>query len=84
MHDGFGWFSSLQIITWLQMISGMSTSPMPLPTALGRPALRALEAAGFRTLGDLEGSSERVLLDLHGVGPHVIKVLREHGVDLRS
>ena len=66
------------------MISGMPKSSTPLPTALGRPALRAFEAAGFRTLGDLEGTSEGVLLDLHGVGPRAIKILREQGVSLRS
>jgi predicted Fe-Mo cluster-binding NifX family protein len=66
------------------MISGMPTSSTPLPSALGRPAIRAFEAAGFRTLGDLEGTSEQVLLDLHGVGPRAIKILREQGVSLRS
>lgn len=66
------------------MLTGMSLSSTPLPTALGRPAIRAFEAAGFHTLGDLEGTSEHVLLDLHGVGPRAIKILREQGVSLRS
>lgn len=66
------------------MISDMPKSSTPLPTALGRPAIRAFEAAGLRTLDDLEESSERVLLELHGVGPRALKILREHGVRLRS
>ena len=66
------------------MISVMPSSSTPLPTALGQPAIRAFEAAGFRTLGDLEGTSERMLLDLHGVGPRAVKILREQGVILQS
>ena len=60
----------------------MSESLRPLPTALGRPAVRAFEAAGFRTLGDLDRISEAALLALHGVGPRAIKILREHEVKL--
>lgn len=54
----------------------------PLPTALGRPAIRAFEAAGYRTLADLDGISVPVLLALHGVGPRPINILRERGVNL--
>jgi predicted flap endonuclease-1-like 5' DNA nuclease len=60
----------------------MTDTPTPLPAAIGRPATRAFAAAGFRTLDDLAGASERALLALHGVGPRAIKVLREHGVPL--
>ena len=63
---------------------GMPKSSTPLRTALGGPAIRAFEAAGLRTLGDLEGASERMLRELHGVGPRAIKILREHKVCLRS
>lgn len=54
----------------------------PLPAALGRPASRALTNAGYRTVGDVRGASERDLLALHGVGPRAVRILREHGVEL--
>ncbi|RYV49337.1 DNA-binding protein [Pengzhenrongella frigida] len=60
----------------------MPDSPTPIPTAVGRPAARAFEAAGYRTMTDLDGASERELLALHGVGPRAIKILRECGVEL--
>ncbi|MFZ1411401.1 MAG: hypothetical protein WAS07_08085 [Micropruina sp.] len=60
----------------------MPQSSTPLPAAVGRPATRALAAAGYRTIADLDGTSERELLALHGVGPRAIKILREHGVRL--
>lgn len=53
-----------------------------LPATLGKPATRALQAAGYGTIGDLRGASERELLDLHGVGPRAITILREHGTEL--
>ncbi|HWS57383.1 MAG TPA: helix-hairpin-helix domain-containing protein [Actinotalea sp.] len=58
----------------------MPDSSSPLPAAVGRPAARALEAAGYRTIADLDGASERELLALHGVGPRAIMILRDHGV----
>ena len=54
----------------------------PLPVEIGGPATRAFEEAGYRTLDDLEGASERALLALHGVGPRAIKVLRQHGITI--
>ena len=60
----------------------VSDSLTPLPTALGRPATRAFEAAGYATLTSLNRASERELLALHGVGPRAIKILREHGVEI--
>ncbi len=60
----------------------MPGSSTPLPTDLGGPATRGLTDAGFRTLDDLTGISERVLLALHGVGPKAIKTLRERGANL--
>jgi hypothetical protein len=60
----------------------MPDSSTALPAALGRPATRALEAAGHRTIQELDGASERELLALHGVGPRAIKVLREHAAQL--
>ena len=64
------------------MLWGVPDSPEPLPVALGRPATRALDDAGYRSLTDLDGASERALLALHGVGPRAITILREHGVTL--
>ncbi len=52
-------------------------SPTPdLPPGLGRPALRALDAAGLRTLADVAAVSEAAVLRLHGVGPRAIRLLR--------
>ena len=64
------------------MLCGMPDSSAPLPATVGRPAAGAFEAAGYRTIADLHGASERELLALHGVGPRAIKILREHGVEL--
>lgn len=55
-----------------------------LQPVVGRPAARALEAAGYRTLADLAGASERELLALHGVGPRAITLLRARGVELAA
>ncbi|PTA67425.1 DNA-binding protein [Deinococcus arcticus] len=48
-----------------------------LPAALGRPALRALAAAGLSTLPEVARLTERDLLALHGVGPTAVRRLRE-------
>lgn len=48
----------------------------PLPK-IGAPATRALEAAGYDFLEDLDGVSRRSLLTLHGVGPRAIRILGE-------
>lgn len=44
---------------------------------IGAPATRALTAAGYRTLQDLDGVSRATLLALHGVGPRAIRILDE-------
>ena len=41
------------------------------------PAAQAFELAGIRTLADLTRWTERDLLQLHGVGPKAIRILRE-------
>lgn len=46
-----------------------------LPADLGRPATRALAAAGIRTLDDVARHTEAELVALHGVGPRAIGVL---------
>lgn len=48
-----------------------------LPAAIGRPATRALHAAGIATLDDVAARSEADLLALHGIGPRAIRILNE-------
>ncbi|MBC7275659.1 helix-hairpin-helix domain-containing protein [Nocardioides sp.] len=43
---------------------------------IGRPATRALLAAGYRALSDLPDDLD-TLLTLHGVGPKAVRLLRE-------
>ena len=47
-----------------------------LPNGLSKPAQRALAAAGYRRLEQLAKLSEAELLQLHGVGPKALDVLR--------
>jgi hypothetical protein len=47
-----------------------------LPTGLAEPARRALEEAGYRRLGDLDGVPEAELRRLPGVGPRALRLLR--------
>lgn len=55
---------------------------------VGGPALRALANAGIRSLGELAKWSERDLLELHGMGPKGVRILKEalaaEGRKLRS
>ena len=43
---------------------------------IGRPATGRLLDAGYRTLGDLPVDLDS-LLELHGVGPKAVRILRE-------
>jgi hypothetical protein len=43
---------------------------------LAAPARRALEGAGLTTLARLLRTSEAQLLELHGMGPNAVRVLR--------
>lgn len=47
---------------------------------IGRPATGALIDAGMRRLEDLPEDLDR-LLELHGVGPRAVRLLREHLTD---
>lgn len=47
-----------------------------IPTAIGKPALRALAGAGIGTLTQLSRRTEVELLALHGVGPRAIGILK--------
>lgn len=47
-----------------------------LPRGIGNPARRALTLAGYTRLDQLTDVCEADLLQLHGVGPKAIEVLR--------
>lgn len=49
----------------------------PFPK-IGAPATRALENAKVRNMEELATWAERDLLDLHGMGPKAVGILREH------
>ena len=58
------------------------------PHGIGNPARRALALAGYTRLDQLTDVREADLLELHGVGPKAIAVLRralaEHGRAFRD
>jgi len=55
----------------------MSLGRDPLPNAIGKPAMRALQAVGIKTLQQAVSLSDEELLKLHGVGPKAVRILRE-------
>ena len=48
-----------------------------LPAGIGRPALRALTAAGATSLHELCRFSEANLRQMHGVGPRALSLLKD-------
>jgi hypothetical protein len=52
-----------------------SRDKTPLPDGLSKPALRALDGAGYHHLEDLAEVPQAALQCLHGVGPNAIKTL---------
>jgi predicted flap endonuclease-1-like 5' DNA nuclease len=56
----------------------MNDTDSELPKIIGRPALRALSAAGIYTIQQVAKLSDQDLLALHGVGPKAIRILREN------
>lgn len=48
-----------------------------LPRAIGAPATRALVAAGYTRLDQLDGVPAARIEALHGVGPKALRTLRE-------
>lgn len=48
-----------------------------LPPGLSQPALRAFASAGYARLEQFTRVSETALLQLHGVGPSAIKIIRQ-------
>lgn len=65
---------------------GMTASTLDALPAVGAPATRALNAAGYTTLRGLAGVSRAELSKLHGVGPEALRIieeaLQEHGLAL--
>ncbi len=58
----------------------MDTNHLPvdsLPAGLSKPALRALHHAGITRIEQITALTEGEIKQLHGVGPHAIKKLRE-------
>lgn len=47
------------------------------PTGIGKPALRALDAAGYTRLEQLANVREADLRRLHGMGPKSMGLLRD-------
>jgi predicted flap endonuclease-1-like 5' DNA nuclease len=47
------------------------------PKSLGSVAPRALAAHGITTYEQLAQMTEKELLDIHGVGPKAVRILRE-------
>jgi predicted flap endonuclease-1-like 5' DNA nuclease len=48
-----------------------------LPGGIGAPATRALNGAGYTSLGQLAGVSAKELSALHGFGPKAIRIIEE-------
>lgn len=55
----------------------IQTPKTEFPTAIGKPAGRALEGAGYSSLKQLTGVAEAELGKLHGMGPKALGILRE-------
>ncbi len=49
----------------------------PLPSSMGKPALRALQGAGITTLAEAARRPPEELAKLHGVGPKALRLLAE-------
>ena len=62
------------------------TSDIDTLPKIGAPATRALNAAGYTSLGQLAGVPKEQLAKLHGVGPRALRILEaalaEHGLSL--
>lgn len=59
------------------MVTGLpENGENDLPKGLAKPAQRALAAAGYTRLEQLEGRSEAELKKLHGMGPKALDQLR--------
>lgn len=54
-----------------------TTEETEFPASLGKVAPRELAVHGITRFAQLVDWSERELLDIHGVGPKAIRILRE-------
>jgi hypothetical protein len=58
------------------------------PAGVARPAIRALNGAGYTNLAHLTRAKETELADLHGMGPRALealrRALREKGLSFAS
>jgi hypothetical protein len=59
------------------MIAPMASPDAGLPAKIGAPATRALTAAGYTRLTQLDGVPAAELGRLHGVGPKALRLLQE-------
>lgn len=51
---------------------------------IGRPAADALAAIGVTRVSQLKEFTEKDLLNIHGIGPKAIRMLREAGIKLKA
>lgn len=58
-------------------MSSSKSELSPWPKGLSQPAISALEYAGYKQLEELTTVTERDILNLHGMGPKGIRILRE-------
>ncbi|WP_416143708.1 DNA-binding protein [Planococcus koreensis] len=59
------------------MVKKPSDVEHDFPKSIGKPAQRAILAAGYQRLQDLSSATEQELLDLHGFGPKALGILRQ-------
>ncbi|KIH99570.1 hypothetical protein LP52_06760 [Streptomonospora alba] len=55
----------------------MTVEESEFPSSIGKVARRELAVHGLTRYAQLADRSERELLDIHGVGPKAIRILRE-------
>ena len=56
----------------------MSESKHDFPKEIGNPATNALVHVGITTLNQVAAMTDKELLQIHGVGPKAVRILREH------
>lgn len=64
-----------------QKATRLTSEETEFPASIGKVARRELAVHGLTQYAQLADRSERDLLDIHGVGPKAIRILRE---ELRS
>jgi predicted flap endonuclease-1-like 5' DNA nuclease len=61
---------------WNGIMMTTDCTALDLPPGIGKPALRALDDAGIRTLDDAAKWQESELAALHGMGPKALSILK--------